>query len=105
MGFGSQLRKLRKKKGYTQGMLANAAGVSRESIQKYEVDANRPPIEVVVALADTFGICVDRLVRGEETCPIEQNEASALARRILGLNADEREAIEHLVEVLERNKP
>lgn len=78
-------------------------GLSRESIQKYEVNVNHPPLEVALTLAEMFGICVDQLIRGEATCPSTTGEEAVLARRIGSLSPEKREAVEKIVEVMEKD--
>ena len=46
--------------------LANAVGVSRQAVQKWEAGASTPDSQQPVALADFFGVTLDYLVRGVE---------------------------------------
>jgi len=102
MKLGAELRRLRKGKGYTQEKLAELVGVSRESIQKYEVNVNHPPLEVAMVLAEYVGVCVDQLIRGEVKCPASLGQEAALARRIRSLSQEKQEAVQKIVEALEK---
>ena len=63
MTFGEKLQKLRKARGWTQEELAQQAGVSRQSLSKWESDAALPDTANVVALSDLFGVSTDYLLR------------------------------------------
>ena len=63
MTFGEKLQKLRKARGWTQEELAQQAGVSRQSLSKWESDAALPDTANVVVLSDLFGVSTDYLLR------------------------------------------
>lgn len=63
MTFGEKLTKLRKARGWTQEELAEQAGVSRQSLSKWESDAALPDTARVIILCDLFGITADYLLR------------------------------------------
>ena len=56
------LKKFRTNKGVTQGQLADAVGVSQQSINKYENHNIEPDIATLIAIADYFNISVDELI-------------------------------------------
>lgn len=104
MSLGKEIRRLRDEQGMTQEELAAASGVSRVSVQKYEADVNRPPLDVAVRLADALGVCVDQLARGGEKCPLADDDAIAsLARRIHRLDRRDLKALTRVVEAMEEN--
>ena len=58
-----RLKELRAEKRVTQEQLAEAVGVERSSIGKYEGNQNiDPSVEVLNALADYFGVTTDYLL-------------------------------------------
>ena len=63
MTFGEKLTKLRKARGWTQEELAEQAGVSRQSLSKWESDAALPDTARVIILCDLFGVTADYLLR------------------------------------------
>lgn len=65
MTLGETIVSLRSKKGWSQGDLADALDVSRQSVSKWETDASVPELEKLLKLADLFGVTLDALVRGE----------------------------------------
>lgn len=56
------LRKLRDETGITQKQLAEAIGVSQQSINKYENHSIEPDIDTMVRIADYFDTSVDYLI-------------------------------------------
>ena len=77
MTLGETIRTVRSEKGMSQGDLADALDVSRQSVSKWETDASVPELDKLVKMCDLFGVSLDELVRGvkkEET--LEQMQAS-----------------------------
>lgn len=66
MEFRERLYQLRKGRGISQEELANAVGVSRQAVQKWEAGASTPDLNNLSALADFFSVTLDYLVRGTE---------------------------------------
>ncbi len=58
----ARLKQLRQKKGISQLTLAEAIGVSQQSINKYENHAVEPDIRTLMDMADYFGTSVDYLI-------------------------------------------
>ena len=70
MTLGETIRSIRSEKGMSQGDLADALDVSRQSVSKWETDASVPELDKLVKMCDLFGVSLDELVRGvkkEET--------------------------------------
>lgn len=61
----NKIRQLRKERGLSITKLAEAIGVSYQSLRKYEVGERNPPITVLIALADYLDTTVDYLVGRE----------------------------------------
>ena len=74
MSLGTTISRLRAEKKLSQGDLADALGVSRQSISKWETDASVPELDKLIKLSQLFGVTLDKLVT-EETPP-EQLPAS-----------------------------
>ena len=56
------LKLLRKEAGISQAKLAEAVGVTQESINQYENHAVEPDIDLLIRMADYFHTSVDYLV-------------------------------------------
>ncbi len=62
--IGSNLKKLRKKKGLSQEKLARLADISLNTLTKIESGfAKKPTIQTVVKLARALEISIDELVK------------------------------------------
>lgn len=70
MEINAKLKFLRKQKGINQDEAAQLLGVSLSSYQKYEREKNSvtPSLEVLVKLADFYGVTTDYLL-GREPAP------------------------------------
>lgn len=62
MSFGANLRRIRLEKGYTQEMLANKVQTSRSNIANYEVDKNKPSVEMLNKLCEALDVSSDVLL-------------------------------------------
>lgn len=65
--FGSNIQLLRKRKGRSQGELAEFLSITRSSLSGYETDSNEPNFEVLTKLSDYFGVSTDVLLRKDLT--------------------------------------
>lgn len=62
MSLGERIYKLRTEKEMSQGDLADALEVSRQSISKWETNGSVPELDKLVKLSEIFGISLDELV-------------------------------------------
>ncbi len=60
----TMLKTLRKKNRITQRDLANALHISQTSVSKYERGESEPDLEMVIKMADFFGVTIDEFIRG-----------------------------------------
>ncbi len=67
MTLGENIARLRAQKGWSQGDLADALNVSRQSVSKWETDGSIPELDRLVQMSELFGITLDELVRGDST--------------------------------------
>lgn len=66
MSLGEKIYKLRTEKELSQGDLAEALEVSRQSISKWETNGSVPELDKLVKLSEVFGVSLDALVTGKE---------------------------------------
>jgi len=66
MSLGTTISRLRAEKNLSQGDLADALGVSRQSVSKWETDTSVPELDRLVKLAALFGVILDALVTVEK---------------------------------------
>ena len=69
MNISDRIQSLRKARGITQEQLADAVGVSRQAVSKWEAEQSVPDLERIVAMAEYFDVTTDYLLRGIETAP------------------------------------
>ena len=69
MTIGQKIQTLRHQRGRTQEELADALGVSRQAVSKWESDAALPDTDNVLALSRLFGVSTDLLLQPELTVP------------------------------------
>ncbi len=74
MTLGETIRSIRSEKGMSQGDLADALDVSRQSVSKWETDASVPELDKLVKMCDLFGVTMDELVRGVKKEEIPEPE-------------------------------
>ena len=59
MTLGQNIARLRAQKNLSQGDLADALEVSRQSVSKWETDASIPELDKLLRLAELFGVTLD----------------------------------------------
>ena len=64
--IGKNLQKLRKQKNLTQEALAEAVGVARQTIVKWEGEESTPDLEMSGRLASALGVTLDDLVNAPQ---------------------------------------
>ena len=60
--IANRLIKLRKEKGYSQESLAEALGISRQAVSKWERAESSPDTDNLILLARLYGVLRDRLL-------------------------------------------
>lgn len=66
MKFNEILKELRKRRGITQGDLANELHISKSTICMYELGERYPAYEILLSISELFGVSVDYLLGKEE---------------------------------------
>ena len=77
MTIADRIQTLRKSKGMSQEELADAAGVSRQAVSKWESEQSTPDLDKVVILSEIFDVTTDYLLKGIE--PVETNDHKTMA--------------------------
>ncbi len=63
MTFGEKLSRLRKESNYTQEELAEALGVSRQAVSKWESDISYPETQTLLEIGKIFDCSMDYLLK------------------------------------------
>jgi transcriptional regulator with XRE-family HTH domain len=61
-GFGQRLAEMRKARGITQVQLAQTLDSTQRAITYYENEADYPPVDAIIRLADALGVSADELL-------------------------------------------
>lgn len=84
MSIGERISELRKSKNISQGQLADAVGISRQAISKWENDLTSPDTIHLIKLADALDTEVEYLATGRkpvyEEAPIVLNMVKKVDR-------------------------
>ena len=96
MALNETIYRLRTEKGMSQGDLADALEVSRQSVSKWETGGATPDLDKLVKLSALFGVTLDELVKGEtpaakaptqpepQVIYVERQEPPVPRRKIVG---------------------
>lgn len=63
--IGERLLRVRMMRGETQEQVAEAVGISYVSMSRYENGQRMPKMDILMRLADHYGVAVDELMRDE----------------------------------------
>lgn len=90
MNLGENIYHLRTEKNMSQGDLADALEVSRQSVSKWENNSAVPELEKLVKMAELFGVTIDELVTG--TAP-ESPAAASTEPKVIYIEKTDRPGI------------
>lgn len=82
MTIGERISKLRTEKGYTQEYIANAMGISRQAVHKWEKNESRPDTDNLILLAEILGTTVEYIAVGNKNNISEKKKLSKAASYI-----------------------
>ena len=60
--LSERLRALRKERGYTQLQVSVYCDVTEKAYQNYELMTREPKLEILIRIADLYGVTLDYLV-------------------------------------------
>ena len=69
--MGAFLQTLRKEQGLTQEQLGEKLHISSKTISRWETGTYMPPVEMLLALSELYGVSMNELVTGERLTPEE----------------------------------
>ena len=97
MGMGGRIRKLRTERGLSQEALAEALGISRQAVAKWEGEQSAPSAANLTAMAELFGVPVTAITApepgeagekpGEAPAEPAPGKGGGLWKALLGLGA------------------
>ena len=68
MSFGTNLKKSRTEKGYTQEQFSELLGVSRQAVSLWESDSGYPEVEKLLDIGRILKVSLDYLFYGTDRC-------------------------------------
>lgn len=92
--FSQRLKQLRLDKHLTQAQVASRIGVTSSMVSSYETDIRLPSYEVLIKIANLFGVTVDYLLCRQERRYLDISE----------LNDEEATIVCGMVELLKKKK-
>ena len=72
LSIGSKIVILRKDKNWSQVELAKEISASREIINRYERNESQPSIEMIIKMANAFGVTIDYLAGQSENASFDK---------------------------------
>ena len=85
MQFPAQLKRIRQAKGVTQKQVANALGVSKQTITAYEAGTREPDLMKLITIAEVLDTTPDDLL-GRKKAPAQiEQELTPKLKQIIGL--------------------
>lgn len=100
--LGARIATLRKAQNITQLELADALGVSQQTINSYEVARRRVPVSALPVLAKLFGLSIDELLdQPSKRTNGKRGPASNLQRQIEQVSLMPRSKQKFISEMLE----
>ncbi len=93
MNLGETIYRLRTERNMSQGDLADALEVSRQSVSKWENGNAVPDLEKLIKISELFGITLDALVGRDASCqpeistssPVAENAPRISVQKIVGI--------------------
>lgn len=82
VNVASRLVKLRKQNGFSQEVLADKIGVSRQSVSKWERSEASPDTDNLIALANIYNLTLDEMIYCDNETGAPTNRANANANTI-----------------------
>lgn len=64
--FSQRLKQLRQDRNFTQAQVASRIGVTASMVSSYETDIRLPSYDVLIRIADLFGVTTDYLLCRQE---------------------------------------
>lgn len=84
MSLGSKIYEMRRLRNMTQENLADALGVTRQSVSRWEQDIVYPDLEKIVKLSNILEVSCDYLLKDEEIVEKKDSASSRLLNSIIG---------------------
>ena len=88
--IGKYLQKLRKDKGLTQEQLAEKMNVARRTVSRWETGSNMPDLDILIELADLYGVDLRELLNGERKSEQMNTELKETVLQVADYSGEEK---------------
>ena len=88
--IGSFLKELRKEKNLTQEQLAENLGTSRRTVSRWETGSNMPDLDILIDIADFYGVELRELLDGERKSEKMNKELEETVLKVADYSNDEK---------------
>ena len=96
MNFGENFKRLRKEKDVTQEKIAEALGVSSQSVSRWELSICYPDLELLPSIANYFGVTIDSLLSND--APSKKQDFDIFNETVNKLSCETTEQIDFIKE-------
>lgn len=80
--LGKRIAETRQKQGWSQAELAERLHISPSTVGMYEQGRREPPIDVLIAMSEEFGVTIDYLITGK-ICTLTDPRLSEQANHVM----------------------
>ena len=76
--LSARLKHCRKTRGYSQCQIAIYYDITEKAYQNYELMTKEPKLEILIKIADLFGVSIDYLVGRTDVKQVQKRKAEAV---------------------------
>ena len=102
LGIGSRITLLRKEKKWSQVELAKNINASREIISRYERNESVPSIDMIIKIADAFGVTVDYMIGQSENSSFDKDTVDRI-KNIQKMDNDTKSVLFNVIDTYIQN--
>lgn len=95
-GFGERLLALREERKETQQQLADAIGITRQSLSRYETNERTPNIDLIYSVSKHYNVSADYLLGLSEVKSLDNS--IKIAKKTTGLTEDAIKTLQYMCE-------
>ncbi|MBR7166020.1 MAG: helix-turn-helix transcriptional regulator, partial [Clostridia bacterium] len=100
MNMVKNLKVLRNQMGISQQHLAEALGISQQSVNRYENHKVEPDINTLIKMADFFGVSVDILIGRTAFNTVSELHSSPILQKYNALGKKEKICVDTVINTL-----
>lgn len=87
---GAFIKELRRERGWTQEQMAQAFGVSRRTVSRWETGSNLPELDLLMEMADFFKVDLRELLDGERKAAKMEKELEETVWKVADYSSEEK---------------